>query len=149
MERRRPLPPTYFLCGLIATLLFHLLFSGPRLIGWPWRFVGIPVILVGAWLSVWADALFKTRGTEIKPFRESSMVVDEGPFRYSRHPMYVGFLGVLAGVAVLAGTTTPMVVFGVMVWLFTAHFMIPEERHMERQFGNEYREYKARVRRWF
>jgi len=63
--------------------------------------------------------------------------------------MYVGFLAILAGVAVLAGTLLPILVFVVMAWLFTTHFVIPEERHMEEQFGDEYREYRSRVRRWF
>lgn len=148
-ERKRPLPPTYLFLGLIAMGLCHFLISGPRVMWSPWRFTGVPVIALGAWLSIYADALFKKLGTEIKPFRESSLLVIDGPFRFSRHPMYVGFLGVLAGAAILAGTVTPLVVFAVMVWLFTAHFVIPEERHMEEQFGETYREYRARVRRWF
>jgi protein-S-isoprenylcysteine O-methyltransferase Ste14 len=126
----------------------HFLFSGPRLIGAPWRFLGVPAVLFGAWLSVRTDALFKTLNTEIKPFKASRLVVDEGPYRLSRHPMYLGFLAVLAGAAVLAGTLVPIAIFGVMGWLFMAHFVIPEERHMEEQFGDEYRAYKARVRRW-
>jgi protein-S-isoprenylcysteine O-methyltransferase Ste14 len=148
VNRKRPLPPTYLLLGLVAMAASHFLFSGPRLIAAPWRFLGVPAVLIGAWLSVRTDALFKTLSTEIKPFRASRLVVDEGPYRLSRHPMYLGFLAVLAGAAVLAGTLVPIVIFGVMVWLFTAHFVIPEERHMEEQFGEEYRAYKARVRRW-
>jgi protein-S-isoprenylcysteine O-methyltransferase Ste14 len=148
VNRDRPLPPTYLLLGLVAMAAFHFLLSGPRLIGSPWRFLGVPAVLLGAWLSVRTDALFKRLDTEIKPFRESRLVVDEGPYRVSRHPMYVGFLAVLAGVAALAGTLAPIIIFGVMVWLFTAHFVIPEERHMEEQFGEEYRAYKVRVRRW-
>jgi protein-S-isoprenylcysteine O-methyltransferase Ste14 len=149
VNRKRPLPPTYLLLGLVAMAASHFLFSGPRLISAPWRFLGVPAVLFGAWLSVRTDALFKTLGTEIKPFRASRLVVDEGPYRLSRHPMYLGFLAVLAGGAVLAGTLVPIIIFGVMVWLFTAHFVTPEERHMEEQFGEEYRAYKARVRRWF
>jgi protein-S-isoprenylcysteine O-methyltransferase Ste14 len=135
--------------GLLAMLALHFLLSGPRLITSPWRFLGVPAVVLGAWLAVAADALFKRVGTEIKPFRPSRLVVDEGLYRFSRHPMYLGFLALLAGVAVLAGTLAPVIVFCVMVWLFSAHFVIPEERHMEEQFGDEYRAYKARVRRWF
>jgi len=130
-------------------VVLHVAFSGPRLIRSPWRFVGFPAVAFGMWFSVWADALFKKVGTEIKPLKESSLVVTEGPFRFTRHPMYVGFLAILAGAAVLAGTLLPLLVFGVMAWLFTAHFVIPEERHMEEQFGDEYRDYRTRVRRWF
>lgn len=149
MEDKRPLPPTYLVLGLIAMVLLHFLLSGPRLVRSPWRFAGVPVVALGAWFSIHADALFKRHGTEVKPFRQSKLVVIDGPFRFSRHPMYLGFLGVLGGMAILAGTVTPLIVFGLMIWLFTVHFVIPEERHMEAQFGDQYREYKARVRRWF
>ena len=148
MERRSVLPPTYLLFGLIAMVALHFVFSGHRLIAAPWRFLGVPVALAGLWLTIRADALFKRLGTEIKPFRESSLVVTEDLYRFSRHPMYVGFMLLLGGVGVLAGTLFPLLLVGVMFWLFTVRFVLPEERHMEQQFGDAYREYKSRVRMW-
>jgi protein-S-isoprenylcysteine O-methyltransferase Ste14 len=148
MRRDGALPPTYLLLGLLGIVVLHFTFPGPRLIGSPWRLIGVPAALLALWLTIRADALFKELGTEIKPFRRSSLVVDQGPFRFSRHPMYVGFLGILLGVAVLAGTLLPLLVVPAMFVLFTVRFVLPEERHMEEQFGEEYRSYRARVRRW-
>jgi len=148
MAGNRPLPPTYLLLALLAMGMVHFVVSGPRLVEGPWRLLGVPVAALGVWITIWADALFKRAGTEIKPFRESSAVVTEGPYRFSRNPMYLGFLLLLAGTAILAGTLAPMLVVVVMAWLFSAHFVVPEERHMEEQFGEAYREYKTRVRRW-
>jgi protein-S-isoprenylcysteine O-methyltransferase Ste14 len=148
MKLRRPLPPTYLLLGLAAMALLHLLLSGPRLIVGVWRLLGAVPIAVGLWLAVSADSLFKRLGTEIKPFRDSRLVVEEGPFGHSRHPMYLGFLAILGGTAVAAGTLAPFLVLAAMAWLFTSRFVLPEERHMEEQFGVAYRDYKARVRRW-
>jgi len=145
---QRPLPPTYFLVALVAMVALHLFAPGPRLIASLWRLTGLAPIALGLGLNVWADGLFKKHRTEVKPFRESSALVVDGPFRFSRHPMYAGMLAVLAGAAVLAGTLTPFFVVIGMGWLLTAHFVIPEERHMEEQFGEPYRAYKARVRRW-
>ncbi|MDH3197937.1 MAG: isoprenylcysteine carboxylmethyltransferase family protein [Candidatus Krumholzibacteria bacterium] len=145
---KRPLPPTYFLIALLAMVALHLFAPGPRLIGSLWRLAGVALIAIGVGLNLWADGLFKTHGTEVKPFRESSALVIEGPFRFSRNPMYAGMLAVLAGAAVLAGTLTPFFVVIITAWLLTAHFVIPEERHMEEQFGEPYRAYKSRVRRW-
>jgi protein-S-isoprenylcysteine O-methyltransferase Ste14 len=62
--------------------------------------------------------------------------------------MYLGFLAVLGGLAVLASTVAPILVFAVMVWLLTVHLVIPEERHMPEQFGERYRQYQRDVRRW-
>ncbi len=109
---------------------------------------GIPILVLGSAITVWADALFKKVGTEVKPFRNSSLVVDEGPYRISRHPMYLGFLGIVFGLAVLAGTVVPLILGVLMFCLLSALFVIPEERHMEEQFGEEYRMYRSRVRRW-
>jgi len=149
MNDKRVLPPTYLTLGLLAIVLTHFALSGPRLVfGW-WRLLGVPLALAGGALSVVADALFKRYETEIVPFRESRLVVSEGPFRFSRHPMYLGFAGVMLGLAVLAGTLIPMLIVFLMVWLFRSRFIIPEEKHMEEQFGDEYVRYRERVRRWF
>ena len=149
MAPSRILPPTYLLTGLCVMGLFHFLLSGPRLIWGPWRFAGVAVAVVGAVLTVWTDALFKKVGTEIKPFRNSSLVVKAGPFRRSRHPMYLGFMGIILGAAILAGTLVPLLLVGAMFVLFSVLFVLPEERHMEEQFGAEYRQYRSEVRRWF
>jgi len=146
--RGRILPPTCLFIGLVAMVLFHFLLSGPRLICGVWRLVGVPVLVLGAALTGWADALFKRFGTEVKPFQKSSLVVDEGPFRFSRHPMYLGFLGIVFGFGILAGTVVPLLLGVLMFWLLSALFAIPEERHMEEQFGEEYRIYRSKVRRW-
>jgi protein-S-isoprenylcysteine O-methyltransferase Ste14 len=148
MKRSRVLPPTYLFCALVAVGLTHFVFPGPRILwGW-WRLLGLPLAVLGAWLSVHSDALFKRVGTEIKPFRESSKLVTYGPYRFSRHPMYLGFTFLLLGLSVLAGTLVPLVVTVVGFCAFNFRFAVPEERHMEEQFGDDYRAYRSRVRRW-
>ncbi len=145
---KKPLPPTYFTCGLLAMALLHLLVPGPRLVHWPWRWLGVIPILDGLLLNLWADRLFKRHKTEVKPFRESTSLVVEGPFRISRNPMYLGGALIFIGAALLFGTVTPWIVVPVMAYLALAHFILPEEEDMERQFGEAYREYKKKVRRW-
>ncbi len=148
MAQSRILPPVYLLAGLCAMGLFHFFLSGPRLVWGPWRFVGAVIAIMGAALTGRADALFKKVGTEIKPFRESSVVVKDSPFQHSRHPMYLGFMGIIFGGAVLAGTLLPLLFVVAMFGLFSVLFVLPEERHMEDQFGDEYRQYKSEVRKW-
>jgi protein-S-isoprenylcysteine O-methyltransferase Ste14 len=142
------LPPTYLLLALVIMGLVHFLFPGPRLVWGAWRLLGLPLAVFGTWLSIHADALFKKVGTEIKPFRESSVLVTDGPYRFTRHPMYLGFTCLLLGLSVLSGNLLPLVVAVIGFWLFNARFVVPEERHMEEQFGDDYRAYRSRVRRW-
>lgn len=148
MNRERPLPPTYLVLGITSMGALHFLFSGPRVVSGPWRLAGLPIAVVGFVVMLWSDAIFKASRTTLKPLRRSDALVVSGPYRVSRHPMYVSFIMMLVGLAVLAGTLMPMLVVPAMVWLFRAHFVVPEERHMEEQFGREYLEYSERVRRW-
>ena len=148
METRKLLPTHYLWLATAAMVLSFFLLPGPVLLRGPLRLLGLLPIGLGIALALWADALFKKVGTEIKPFRESRLVVMEGPYRFSRHPMYISFLLVLGGGVLIFGCTGPLLVFLAMIWLLRAHFAIPEERHMEEQFGEAYREYRRRVRRW-
>jgi len=148
----RPLPPTYFYLAIAAVFALHfiprLFLPSLRLIPWPWSLLGIPPLLAGTALNLWADGLFKRYGTEVKPFRESSALVTEGPFRISRHPMYLGGMLILLGLAVILGSLLPFFILPLAFWFITVQFIIPEERDMMRQFGDRYREYARRVRRW-
>ena len=148
-QPRRIMPPAYFGGALALMLLLHFLLSGPTWLGLPWGYVGIPLIGAGATLAVVGSRLFEKRGTTIKPFEESSVLVLEGPFRYSRNPMYLGMVLILLGLALLLGTLTPVLVVPVFVVLLRLRFIHAEEAALERTFGQEYRDYRSRVRRWF
>lgn len=106
------------------------------------------MIFAGLAVVLWSARLFAAKKTAIKPFEVSSALVIEGPFRFSRNPMYLGMITLLSGVAVLLGSLsawlTPLAMFITLQKIF-----IPaEEAMMETAFGKEYREYKRRVRRW-
>lgn len=145
---RRFLPPTYCLICLLAALALHFLLPILRIIPAPYVYLGIPLIILGIGLNIWADGLFKRRATTVKPFEASSALIKEGPFRFSRHPMYLGFVALLLGAAVLLGSLAaflgPIAMIIAMETLFIPH----EERSLEETFGKEYLDYKQRVRRW-
>jgi protein-S-isoprenylcysteine O-methyltransferase Ste14 len=62
--------------------------------------------------------------------------------------MYIGMVLVLAGIAIGLGSATPWLVVPLFAWLVTQRFIIPEERKLDATFGQQYYEYKAKVRRW-
>ena len=83
-----------------------------------------------------------------KPQRASS-VVDPGIYRFTRNPMYLGFLVVLAGWAVFLGHLLPFIVLPLYM-LYLGKFQIdPEEHFLAAKFGDRYETYRRRVRRWF
>jgi protein-S-isoprenylcysteine O-methyltransferase Ste14 len=138
--------------ALVAMFALHfpipLFMRRIRLIPWPWSLLGALPLLAGIVLNLWADGLFKRHETEVKPFRESRALVTEGPFRFSRHPMYLGGMLMLSGVALLLGSLLPFLILPVAFWVVSVVFIVQEERDMIRQFGDRYRQYSRRVRRW-
>jgi protein-S-isoprenylcysteine O-methyltransferase Ste14 len=110
---------------------------------------GALLAIAGAALAIWGRQTFARAGTEVMPVSPSNKVlVTEGPFRFTRNPMYLGLLFICAGITLIVGTLT-MPAAPVVFFLFVNFISIPfEEAKMERQFGDAYRDYKKRARRW-
>jgi len=113
------------------------------------RPTGVALIVLGLALSAWARLTFRRQGAEVFPSSEKhSTLVASGPFRFTRNPMYLGLVVIGVGAALLAGTWLMWLV-PVAVFALDQLVIIPfEERSMERAYGDAYRAYKARVRRW-
>ncbi len=114
----------------------------------PYNYLGILLIVIGLWFNVWSSNFFKKVKTAIKPFEESSYLVTEGLFKYSRHPMYLGMLLALVGLFILLGSITPLFAIPIFMWMITKKFILIEEKALEEKFGKDYLEYKDEVRRW-
>lgn len=141
-------PPTYFLIYLVLTIGLHFVLPIIQLIHTPYKYCGILLMGFGFWLNIWADGLFKRENTTVKPFRKSSALILEGPFRFSRHPMYLGMVIALLGVAIILGSLVTFI--GPIAFFITMQIIfIPyEEKAMEEIFGQQYLDYKNCVRCW-
>jgi len=148
MKRKPIMPPIYLFVAILVMVGLHRFLPVRKVLVSPYNYAGVPALLVGLVLNVWCSGLFGKAKTTVKPFEQSSRLVTEGPYRYSRHPMYLGMALCLAGLAVLLGTVTPVLVVPVFVRLLGKKFIKAEERAMEETFGDAYREYKQRVRPW-
>ena len=148
MKKRKPLPPTYFIASLLLLVALHFIWPVKHLIPSPFRYLGVTLIVIGLWLNLWADSLFKKRQTTVKPFERATTLMVEGPFRFTRNPMYLGMSLILAGLAVVLGSLTT---FAVPVAFFVAMevaFIRHEQKALEEAFGQEFLDYRQRVRRW-
>lgn len=133
---------------LVLPLLLHFLIPIWIVIPPPYSYLGAIVMLLGLWLMIWAASIFRKSGTGFQLEGGGSALVTSGPFRFSRNPMYLGILIWLIGFAILLGSLVVFVI-PVIIVLLAEFILIPiEERRMEQIFGEEYREYKGRVRRW-
>ena len=142
------LPPVVFLLAGLLMLALNRYLPGARLLSLPWTWLGILPVGLGVGLALWAARLFRARETPIEPWATPSAFVADGPYRFTRNPMYLGLTLCLTGFTLWLGTATPALLLPVFVALLTLGFVRPEERRLELRFGERYRAYKARVRRW-
>ena len=105
------------------------------------------VVAFGLW-NGWALALFARHRTGLLPGQPTSTILAGGPFAVSRNPLYVGLLALHLGVALLVPSTWSLVLLPVAAGLLHWGAILPEERFLTRELGDEYTTYAARVRRW-
>jgi protein-S-isoprenylcysteine O-methyltransferase Ste14 len=148
VEKRRLLPPTYLLLGIVTMVVLHVIAPWRQLLAFPWTLVGLIPVALGVALNLVADAQLKKHGTTVKPFERSSAMVTTGAYGICRHPMYLGFALILMGLAMLLGSVTPFVIVPAFVALIETKFVRVEEQMMAAAFGENWRSYAARVGRW-
>ena len=119
--------------AIAVIVILHLLLPVAKIIPVPWNIIGIIPLACGIAINIVADKAFHQAGTTVKPFEESTALITSGVFRFSRHPMYLGFVLILIGVAIL---------------LMDRVFIHIEEQMLEEKFGQEWLGYKRSVRRW-
>lgn len=98
-------------------------------------------------LGVIAFRQAKTTANPLKP-ETASTLVDSGIYRVSRNPMYLGIALLLLAWAIYLSSVWPLLGVVAFVHYMNRFQILPEEEAMEKRFGQEYRVYKAKVRRW-
>lgn len=141
-------PPLVYLAFLGAGFGLHrwhalniLPFPIPSGFGWT---------LIGAALCffAWSRRTMTKRGTPLNPYKPSTTVVPDGPYRFTRNPIYLCMTAVYLGVVLLLNALWPLLLLPVALAVVHFGVILREERYLEAKFGDAYREYKARVRRW-
>ncbi len=110
--------------------------------------VGGMVFAFGALVAGWGLATFHRAGTTTVPGRASARLVDWGPYRFSRNPMYVGLVLAYAGEALLLRQAWPLAFLPLVVAYVNGVVIPVEEAKLTEVFGDEYQRYRARTRRW-
>jgi len=142
------LPPTYLFFAILAMAGLHFLLPGKKIVPFPWNFFGALPFITGVVLNIVADRAFKKQKTTVKPFEESTVLITGGAYAISRHPMYLGFVLILLGIAIALGSLSPYAIVILFPVLMEIIFIRPEEKMLDRTFGDKWRSYKAKVRRW-
>ena len=110
--------------------------------------IAVAVLAAGLIIGLLAAGLFHRAGTDVKPWRSSTALVTDGPYRWTRNPMYLGMTLVYVGLALAADSPAALLLFIPVLFVIQTQVIAREERYLEGKFGDEFRAYRARVRRW-
>jgi len=112
------------------------------------RYLGWGLIDAGVLLMLWAALLMLRRRTTVNPYGTPRRLLADGPFRFSRNPIYLADTLIYGGVALLWGSLWPWLLLPALIVVMQRGVIGHEERLLGELFGEEYRDYCRRVRRW-
>ncbi|RFU13164.1 isoprenylcysteine carboxylmethyltransferase family protein [Rhodobacteraceae bacterium W635] len=142
------LPPVWFAGFCAAAWLLARELPLVRAFGPLFWGLGILLGLAGLAAIGWSAWWFWHKRTSIEPHHDPSALIVEGPYRFSRNPIYLGLLAMLTGYVLWLGVLSPVL----LPWLFAVvlerRFIQPEEERLIDAFGLEARRYLQKTRRW-
>ena len=141
-------PPLMVLTGIIVQIVLGQFSHVAANIAASWQMVGAAVVILSMGCIFLISRSFGKEETTILPDGTPSSLMQSGFFAYSRNPIYVCMTLLLIGSGLLSGTYWSLVVPVVFVLAVQQVWIIKEEENMEASFGQHYRDYKQRVRRW-
>jgi protein-S-isoprenylcysteine O-methyltransferase Ste14 len=141
-------PPLVYLAAIVIGSVLEF--------AWPTAFLprgfatplGSALVVAAVILFFYSVGKFRAAGTPVPGNRPTTAIVRTGPYGFSRNPIYVAFSLLQLGIAAWINSLWLIATLIVAIALMTTVVIPREERYLERKFGTEYLEYKARVRRW-
>lgn len=134
---------------MIKDALLEIILLENPIIPYPYNLFGLLIIVLGFALIIWANytLLRKISLEEREPFHTPSALVLNGPFQFSRNPVYLSVIMMAFGLATLLGSLILFILPPILFSVFR-FFIRWEEKKLEETFGEDYLEFKRRVRRW-
>ncbi len=112
------------------------------------RWVGVALGLAGAGLILWGIASMRRAGTNIYPEKPATALVEAGPFRFTRNPLYVALTILFAALSVEMNMAWGFVILVPLLVVMHYGVIRREEAYLDGKFGDAYRGYRSRVRRY-
>lgn len=141
-------PPHYLLLSILSIVGIDSLLQVPIVSSAIALVGGLLFLLSGIVLAASAARLFSKAKTGIVPFSESTKLVVSGAYRFTRNPMYLGMFFCLIGVTLLVNNELGLLVLLLFFFIIRQKFVLKEEVQMQETFGDDYAQFKARIRRW-
>lgn len=142
-------PPPLLYVGMLAVgLVLSAVFPTPVLSGWLPTLGGVLLAVLGVIVMVWATVTMRRAGESPVPMEPTRTLVTDGPFGFSRNPLYLAMTLVYAGIALAFSSLWALALLLVVLVIMDRGVIASEEQYLHGQLGESYAQYKARVRRW-
>lgn len=145
-------PPLFLVIALVVALVLDWL-TGLSFLAAPsfaslqfW--VGLLVAAGGIALAVTGFQEFKRAGTNVDPFEPALKLVTTGPYRFMRNPMYLGMVLLLLGLSLMLSLEWGLILTPILWVAFDRLVVVREEAYLSQKFGEPYRAFLTRTRRW-
>ena len=142
-------PPIAWVVAVLAGLALNRLIPLPVLPAVvPGGWVGAIVFALALALLVWAIATITRSGSNVPTNQPTTTIVETGPYRFTRNPIYLGMMLGLIGLAIVVNSLWLLLTLVPFALVIRYGVIAREEAYLERKFGDVYGRYRARVRRW-
>jgi protein-S-isoprenylcysteine O-methyltransferase Ste14 len=144
-------PPLIFVSGLLLGVILH----------WWTRFYLLPaaylssarilagiLIVFGLAIVFVAKAQMKRVKTNIEPWKPTTAIIDDGIYAYSRNPIYIAMILVYIGFVIIINSVWVLLLLPAVYLVMHFGVILREEKYLAEKFGEEYLNYKNKVRRW-
>ena len=134
----------FIVIAYVAKRVIPIPFSVPDIL----RLIGFALVVIGFLFGVSALFAFRKARTTLDPHGQVSAIVSDGIYRFSRNPIYLGFLLMVIGLPLNSGSYWGVVLAPVFVMSMNRLVIEKEEAYLEKKFKDVYSSYKSSVRRW-
>jgi|SRR6185295_761390 len=141
-------PPLVYLGAIVCGVMLDLVRPLPWLPAGTGVWIGAPLVILALALFVASTRQFRRAGTPVPGNEPTTAIVQSGPYRFTRNPIYLAFSVFVLGIACWLNSTWLLGTLGAAVLVMSLVVIPREERYLARRFNPEYLEYRARVRRW-
>ncbi len=141
-------PPLIYAVPMAGGILLHTLFPMNLLPPVLANVLGGLSFILAVILAVLASRTMRQAGTNVNPSQPTTAIVSDGPFRFTRNPLYLSLTLLYSSISLLVNALWPMLMLPIVLIIIDQGVIAREERYLENKFGEEYTHYKARVRRW-
>lgn len=141
-------PTLIIAAGILGGIMLNRLHPLPMPADLPGMLIGIGVFCIACGIAFWALLKYHHADTEVRPDEPDSVLITDGPYHYSRNPLYLTLALAQITVAFWLDTLWILLLTPVTMLIISRYAVAREERYLEHRFGQSYLDYKRRVRRW-